>query len=230
MILKISNYSKGHKQDILWNSVFRIGLEVFMDILFAAVYNLRNMSYSTSLEIYSLVVACIWLTIFWVMVVTFIGAFVCMPRKYTQESIKKHRFRVLLEDLKENKKVCMLEHLLFMLRRAVLVWALVFLWGNGLLQIIIFMIASAVVIAFKLIVRPYEKPMLNLLDVLFEMILFVLCSIFVTFHDEKSEFATSGSPYFLGIVWCALFFFIVAANYVVFLWTAIREYITKRVS
>jgi len=73
------------------------------------------------------------------------------------------------------------------------------------------------------VVRPFEKSLLNFQDIVFELILIVILSIFLTFKNESTELANSGRSKTLGIIIFVLVFMIIFVNYIIFMVVEIQS-------
>lgn len=89
----------------MFNSVIRIGLEIFLDVFFGTVYNLATLKSATILDIYSDVVVTIWFILL-LGLLLWVAIFIVVAKPlYDKKSIEHSKCRVLMEDIKENKKI-----------------------------------------------------------------------------------------------------------------------------
>jgi hypothetical protein len=124
----------------------------------------------------------------------------------------------------------MLDHLIFLIRRIILIFILIFGWGNGFYQASAFLLVCLFTLAFKLILRPYKETISNVQDVLFEMILWTVLVFFITFSTQASEFANSGKFLGLGIMWFFQIIFLIFINYLISAISFIREFRRRKLA
>jgi hypothetical protein len=208
--------------------VFRTSFESFIDIGFASVYNTYNIRWESSLDYYSNAVAFVWIVIFVIEMISILIIYLKFNEHYSEESIKDSKVIILLENFKDGKKLCMLDHFIFFIRRGILIFILIFAWGNGLIQAYLFLVTCASVLAFKVIVRPFKNAILNVQDILFEIILSMVILLFATFKDPSSELADSGRFMVLGMICFALVISLIVINYTITLITTIKECVERR--
>jgi len=72
-------------------------------------------------------------------------------------------------------------------------------------------------------VRPFSHAILNVQDVIFELILIAIISIFLSFSGKGSELAESGAYHILGLMCLALMASIIIINYIITVWTMVRR-------
>ena len=161
----------------------RVGFEFYLQFYFASLYNLRNASFEDTAEYYSVVVSVIWQVLLTVLLLAVIIVLFTFEKKYKEEGIKDSRVRILLEEFQDNKKYLMIDHIIFMLRRILLSFIIIYGWGHGLLQGCIFFTIWAVVLLSKLILRPFRIWILNVQNIVFEFILLFVIGILATFYD-----------------------------------------------
>jgi len=93
------------------------------------------MVWEHDVDYYSNIVAFIWIFISVMIPLLILIVLWNYPKQYTEESLEKARFKVLLEDFKDDKKVNMIDHFIFILRRIGLTLIVVFRWNHGLQQL-----------------------------------------------------------------------------------------------
>ncbi|CAI2364171.1 unnamed protein product [Moneuplotes crassus] len=215
VIVKLQSRLHEIKSEVLFNSAYKILAELFLDLCFISICHIMNIRWESWLDYYGNSVAFLWCSIITLVIITLPFYYCTFPRKYTAKSIRKFRFKVLMEDFKDNKKICMHESFLFLCRRLALVILTAFGWNHGLLQISIFIAICGILIIFKIIVRPYKSAILNFQDIIFEFILMGISLIFITFTSESTELVTSGRPHLLGMIGFSLVIFLCVFNYII---------------
>ena len=213
------------KDEIFFGTVFRVVFEVFLDLLFASAYNTYNMSWNHKLDYYSNIVSFIWLFLLlsaWA--VTLVFYFWVKARQMNKSS----KMKILFEDFKEGNKSVILDSFVFFMRRAALVAILIFGHNHGFIQALLFLIVWVGVLVFKVVVRPFEKSLLNFQDIVFELILIAILGIFITFKNESTELANSGRPKKLGTISFILVIMIILVNYITFIVVEIKSWREKR--
>ena len=126
------------KRGIFFGSIIRTLLEVFIDVFFASLYNTVTMTWNNSMNIYSNVVGFCWIVIFTLFIIVICIAIIKFPSEYDEKVVESHKFGTLAEDLKESKKICMVDTLIFLLRRIIISFIIIFGWNHGFIQVIWF--------------------------------------------------------------------------------------------
>lgn len=201
------------KKNLFFSIIIRIGFEFYLQFYFASLYNLRNFSFKDATEYYSITVSVVWQVLLLVLLLSTTIILCKFKSKYKQEGLKDSRVRILLEDFKDNNKYLMVDHIIFMIRRILLSHIIVFGWSMGLYQVGVFFWVCLFVLASKLFLRPYNSVMLNLQNILFEIILLFVISIFGYFYKSATELSDTGTPKLLGIVWFWLIWSLMIINY-----------------
>jgi hypothetical protein len=142
---------------------------------------------------------------------------------FRPEHIENSRFRILMEGFRFDKKICVFDHSVFMIRRAILVFILVFGWNHGLLQAILFLVACFAVLVWKLTLRPYEETLFNIQDILFEGILCSMIVCFIAFKDSVSELKEEGKFHMLGIVCSTLVVSLILINFIFIILMLVKQ-------
>ena len=199
------------KENFYFNTVIRIAFEIFLDVGFSCVYNIYNMRWQNGVDIYSNIVSLIWVTLF-LFLISSIPVLYYFTDKINAEA---GRFKILFEDFKTTKKIYMLDHLVFLLKRTVLILVIVFQWNHGLDQSIYFLVTWIWVLIWKIIIRPFEKTVLNIQDIIFELIMTVILSIYITFDNKSTELSESGRTHVLGVIWVVLMVSVIIINLIV---------------
>ena len=142
-----------------------------------------------------------------------------IPFLYVYKSLKLNlesgRAKGLLEGFKKTKRIYILDHFLFLLRRQILILVIIFRWNHGVQQAIIVLAWWFIVLAWKIIVRPFNRAILNFQDTLFEFLLLILFVIYLRFGHQKSEFDTKGTFHTLGIAWITIMGSMIIINTVI---------------
>ena len=171
------------KINFFFNIIFRVGFELYLQLYFASLYNLKNSSFEDIAEQFSFVVSIIWQVLVISFLIITIVILFRFKSKYTAEGIKESKVRIFLEEFQDNKKYLMIDHIIFMIRRILLSILIIFAWGNGLIQVCIFIIICALVLVSKLVFRPFKSLILNIQSFIFEIILLVILWFFASFND-----------------------------------------------
>jgi len=124
----------------------------------------------------------------------------------------------------------MIDHFIFLLRRLLLILLLIFRWKKGLQQTIILFSFWLLVLAWKLIVRPFRKVILNIQDALFEMFLSTIILIYFKFTNESTELSSSGNPHKLGVIWVTLVILMIFINFIVSSYIWMKKWRIKKPS
>ena len=208
----LSNVIHKGKDGLFFGTIYRIVFEVFLEVFFASAYTLYEMNWNTSIDLYANIVSFIWIVIlfsFWM----FILIYYMYANPLSLRKSSQSRFKILFEDFKE-RKICILNSFVFFLQRFILILILIFGWNHGYKQAVSFFFVWIGVLAFKILLRPYQQTLVNVQEIIFEFILWVIIGIFITFKDPKSHFADSGRPNTKGIICFALISSIVILNYI----------------
>ena len=224
LITKLEN----SKKEFMFNTVIRVGFEAFIDVLFASVFNLKYMTFKNSTDVYSGIVAIIWLVLmsilYWLVFIVFL---VTRPG-YSDEKAEHSRYGVLLKDLKSSStgsyisncyflkkfNLCLFDNVIFLSRRILIIFVVLFISDNGLLQLSIVIASCIFIVTMKLLVRPYQVVTKNIQDVMSEFVLIWIAWIFTKFNSESSKFATNGLNVILGKIWIVLILWIVVCHYI----------------
>lgn len=213
LTVKFANWAKRQKSSILFSSLIRVCFEIYLDVFFGACYNIYNIRIKNGLDVYSIIVSIIWLILLFALLGYIIYVIVKADPDNLKDSILKYRAKVLLEEMKEDNKYNMLEHVFFILQRMILILLVIFLWGHGLAQVFIFGMTWVFRMIFKIYKRPYLRISKNIQEIWYEVWLLVISFIFMAFYDPDTEFVTTGTPYVLGIICWILLVFVVILNY-----------------
>lgn len=146
----------------------RIGFEVYLEVLFGCIYYLSNIHSGGWLEVYSIIVTIVWLILLIILIGVVLSSFKFLKREYTSNNASKLKFQILVEDLKQHKRIYVITHLIFLIQRTIFAFLLIFLWNRGLVQIILVAILFIGVFIFKIIVRPYKNVAMNIQEILIE--------------------------------------------------------------
>ena len=185
------------KDNLFFNTIYRVAFELFLDVGFASVYHIYNMKWENNIDTYSNVVAFLWVFMLTIILVSIPVLYLCCSKRINP---KRGRLTVLFEDLKSGSKILMLDHFIFVLRRAALIFSIIMKWNHGLQQNIIFLSASFLVVVWKLGMKPFNRTLLNFQDSLFEIFVTVIMLIYFSFKDQDSELASKGRSNILGII------------------------------
>jgi hypothetical protein len=199
------------RDQFFFNTLFRMFYEAFLDILFASVYNIYNIKWEEGgLDIYSNVVALFCIFIFTTMFLV-VPVYYYFNRSSTKPLV---RLKMLMEDYKPEKRYLMMDHFIFMLRRAILISVIVFGWNHGFVQVSIFSISCIGVLVWKIIARPFESTLLNIQEIIFEFFISVIIVIFISFSGKSTELVKSGPPHFVGMICFVIIVFLTLLSFV----------------
>ena len=212
----------------MFNTVIRIGLEAFIDLLFAAVLNIKTVTFRNTTDIYSSVVAFTWLILMFSLFLFVVAVPFIVKKDYTEDNVNDSRYGVLLKEFKANSsqawlinKLCLkrinfwlFENAIFMFRRTVIVVVLLCFENNGILQTSIILAMCFIIIIVKIFLKPYKGFITNLQDIVSEFAVICIVSILLTFYSRSTMFVSSGSANILGIVCIVLILWIVVCHYI----------------
>ena len=133
-----------------------------------------------------------------------------------------------LKTFKTDKKVYMLDHFIFLVRRLILVLVLIFKWRKGQQQTLCIFISWVIVLIWKLIIRPFKLAIMNIQDALFESFLSTIILVYFKFTNESTELLSSGNPHRLGVVWVTLVVLMILINFIVTLYIWLQSWKVKR--
>ncbi|CAI2372733.1 unnamed protein product [Moneuplotes crassus] len=201
------------KNDLFFNSILRVTFEVYLPLSFASIYNLYDMRLESNLDYSSQALSAFFLLIFLIVPIIILVIFCCC--KVTRYQKLKGSFNIFFKDLKMNRKLVMMDHFLFIIRRLALSLLLIFRWKFGFQQVCIFIAICLLVLLWKIIIRPFQSKLLNFQDILFELFLLTIIILYLNFNSESSELSTEGLPHISGSICVALIIIMVLTNYVV---------------
>lgn len=184
---------------MFFNNMYRLCIEVFLEVCFSSVYNVYTMQWGSTVDIYSNIVAFIFIVLFSILVFSIPMLYLLYPSKNFFYSFKMSRFSILLDEYKL-KRFLMLDHFIFFARRFVLISVIIFRWEFGLLQTLIFLTSWIGVLVWKIIARPFNKMLMNIQDLMFEFFLTLIIAFYLNFINSRTELATSGAPHIQGII------------------------------
>ena len=198
-----------------------------MDVFFSALYNIVNIKWENSVDVYSNIVAFVWGFLLTGIFISIPLVYWCWSKKLNSDNGK---LSGLFEDYKAGKKVYMLDHFIFLCRRLILACVLIFGWNHGLIQTITFLLTWLCVCVWKVIMKPFDRTILNVQEWLFEFSLIIIVSIFLRFQNKVTELSGEGVPNILGFVWLVLVIFMILINWVVTicLWKKKRTKVSAR--
>ena len=200
------------KEGFFFGTVYRIAFEIFLDVFFASVYTLYDNNWSTGIDLYANSLSLIWIGLLstsWIFVLIYYWS----VSSVSLHKFSKSNFKILFEDFKANR-IWILYSFVFFLQRFILIMILIYGLNHGLIQAFTYFLVWIGVLIFKILLRPYQQTILNVQEVTFELILWVIIGIFITFKDPKSHFADSGRHHTLGIICLALILSFVILNYI----------------
>ena len=206
----------------LFNTLFRMLFEMFLNVWFAGIFNVYHMNWNTTTNRYSNIVAFVWLFIMLAFIFTVLTVYNYYPETYTVQQINKSKIRILYQDFYENNKHLILDHVFFLLRRLLLIVLIIFKVDyffflnhsltQGQMQSIIFLGGWVFILLWKLIMRPYNNIILNIQDISFEMFFSTIIYIYYQFNSVESQLVISGKYHRLGVAWVILIWMMVAVN------------------
>ena len=224
----MTNRSHSIIKSFFFSGVLRFGFEIFLPILFACVYNLYNMENKEKENVYSTTVCFIWLFLLvWMKIIVFYFYFK-HKKNYSEEVESQKRLGILVKDMKDNYKISILEHLMFMIRRIILSLLLVFRQNYGKQQLFIFFPCCLLVLMWKILIRPFKQTKINFWDITNEVILWVILGIFFNFKDIKTEKVLKGTPHTLGLICFIMIIIMTILNYMVLLYQWVSSYLNKK--
>ena len=205
-----------------------MGFEVYLQLYFASLYNLRNASFKDFAEKFSIVVSVIWQVLLNTLLIAVVVVLFTFKKKYKEEEIKDSKVRILLEEFKDNKKHLIIDHIIFMLRRILLSVLIIYGWGHGIYQSLLFLLIWIGVLISKILLRPFKNWILNMQQVIFEFILWVVIGILSTFYDKSTEFSESKSANLRGMIWFGLVWSLMIISHIITLILLVSNCISKK--
>lgn len=212
-------------EKFFFSSIFRVAFELFLPIFFACLYNADNLIWDSNIDIYANSVVFVWLFLFGIMTLTIIIVYFTHPKKYSEQSIQKTKFEVFLADWKDNHKISILDHFVFILRRVALSAIVIYKWNHGMTQTILFLSVWIMVLLWKIFIRSFRHWILIFQDILFEFYLWTIIAIYLKFTQPESEKVIEGTAHVLG----SICFMLVMAMMLVSFFIAIIMCIKSRV-
>ena len=140
------------------------------------------------------------------------------------------RINTLTKDMRLNKW-SMYEHIIFMVRRLLLVLLVIFCGSSAIAQITIFSFWWLLVIAFKLAVRPFKRTTTNIQDIVSEFLILSVVLLFLRFLNEDTKLKTTGSAAAVGYLCISLIVSIALVHYIfesINLVNLRRQYLLKK--
>jgi hypothetical protein len=196
-----------------WNLLLRTGMEVYVELLLWSLLNLKQVSMDNPTDKNSTTLAYICLAM-WVVFAIVVFCIWLVGYKYLKDPQQyNNKVGTLTEGLK-TKKWSMLEHLFFLVRRTVLVILVVFGESVNTLQLWIFAALWIIVLAFEILVQPFQHKSLNVQNIITEGLLLTLVFLFFGFLKKDTELITSGYGAVIGHIWVAVVISIVLLHYV----------------
>ena len=209
----ITNRINSLFQSFFFNGILRFFFEISLPILFAWIYNLANAKWDNGIYLYSSIISCIWAILFLLLIILIIFKYNLHSNQYLEEVEGKKKLGIFVKDFKDNYKISILDHLVFILRRIIFWLLLVFAQNHGLVQLIIMTCLCSGVLIWKIIIRPYKCMRTNFFNVIFEMFLWTILVIFFQFKDSKTKNTQKGFPNQLGYICIGLVFVILALGF-----------------
>ena len=193
------------REAIFFNFFIRFGYESFLELGLAVFLNFYQPSVDTVTEKESIGATLVWgLFLIWIWITTLWVSVFIKPETLEKQSVKK-TIGSIYSGLKLSKFGPRLFQLIFLFRRTVIVVILVFLWNNGLAQLIVFTWSNIVVIIHLIIFRPYESKIACIHNVVNEFLLLTICAVWFLFTNSKTEL-TTWTQYertaYIWISWC----------------------------
>lgn len=183
------------------------------------------MKWSSVEDSYSNIVSFVWLAVYLFLFFKIPLMYFTFRANFRHEHIENSRFKIFIEGFRFDKKISVFDHSVFMIRRAVLVFILIFSWNHGFLQAILFLIACLAVLVWKIVLRPYEETLYNIQDVIYECILCSMIGCFIGFKDPESELKEEGKFHILGIVCSSLVVSLILVNFIFSILMIIKQWV-----
>ncbi|CAI2374485.1 unnamed protein product [Moneuplotes crassus] len=217
-----------------FNSLIRIGFEIFLDLMFSSILNLHYFSILNKSDIYSSSVAtfcCVCLAVFGTLVIL-----VCITKMRTPihipaitfGEVQKGKLDILFADIKPERRLPPFVHIAFLLQRCILIWLIIF-GTSGLTQVIVFGVACSLKFVYIVICRPSNNPCSNFQDSVYELILSTIVLSFTQFTKSSTEFATTGKPAIIGYICISLVVFTIILHYLIVIQQILLKFTRKPV-
>ncbi|CAI2384272.1 unnamed protein product [Moneuplotes crassus] len=201
------------KNDFFFNSILRVIFEVYLPLSFASIYNTYDMKLENYIDYFSHAVSIFFIIIF--VLVLAIIPIILWCRKVSKTQQESGRIRILFKDLKNDKKIVVLDNFFLLLRKLSLSLLLIFGWNHGIVQISIMITIGFLIVLWKIIVRPYQSKLLNFQDILFESLLLSILVLYLNFCSKSSELSTSGFSHICGFICLVLIVWMTIMNYTI---------------
>lgn len=207
--------------------LIRLGFELYLEIVYGCLLNLSSFTAYNPTEVYSCVVTCIWLVLMAIFTLIVFGLAFYNQRLIRKQIRWSERVVSLTDELRDSKW-SMGEHVLFLFRRALLAVLVIYIQIAGWAQLLIFILMSLILIAFKLIMKPYKSQSRLIQDVIMEMLIWTIALLFFSFMYKETELTSEGYGAIFGYICIALIVSIVIWYYVCLIVNSVINRIRKK--
>lgn len=196
------------------NVWIRIGLEIYLDWLFASALNISDLTFLNSEDIYGSFVAilCFIIMLGFTAVIPWLIYF--SKKDLNIVTINSSRIKLLYKNLNLKKKFSMNVHVMFIILRALLVLIVLTLHYHGWIQILIFNLVIIGLFVIRSILRPYKTVIMNCQDLIGCGLIMVLSWVYFMFLYKPLELATKGAGTLLSYIWLGIITIIILHFYV----------------
>jgi len=173
-----------------WSGVFRTLITSYTQLTMSALLQMRVLNYKTKLFSFSSIFGIIFVML--AGVIPFI-TWQVIYKFHKRPKIMKFKFSTLIEELKIDSKYALPKYfnVLFLLRRLVMVIALVFLHDFPYIEISVLLVSCVAWTIFLCLYLPYESKLNNVINIFSELIFAgVHVLIFLLIHDDFTDWLT----------------------------------------
>ena len=205
---KLYKLVKDKRSNLFFNSIIRILLEVFLDLLFWWGLNLYDLTFKNFTDVYSSIVALFCACIL-VAFVLLVFSFALFDPKWLNTS--------RTEALRETMKISngsRFYYLIFVLKRLLLVSLIILCKNSGLIQTWAFGVFLIFMLVLLLFIRPFSSSLSNIQEILFELITVSIVLIFLNYLNSSTEFVEEGVAVFFGWICIGLVLSTIVINYI----------------
>ena len=186
---------------IFFNFFIRFGYESFLELGLSSLLNIYQPSIGTLTEKESIGAVIIWLAFLIFIWALTLCVTLCVKSTTLAKKSVEQTIGSIYSGLKLSKQGPRLFPVVFLLRRIVIIIILVWLWNEGLAQLIILTITNLIVIAHLAIFRPYESKVSCIHTFVNELLLLVIWIMWFMYTETKTELTSEPKYERTAYVW-----------------------------
>lgn len=214
-----------HENSQFISNLIRLGMEIYIDWLFWSLYNLANFGSKNDVDVYSSTVSIIcfiWMIGF---TATIFYIIIFVKRDLRKEMVEHSRLKVLYVNINSKSKLSIAVHIVFITLRMLLAIINASLQHHGWAQLVLFVLLLIWVVAYHILIKPYDSVLKNVIGTLSYMFVLTLGLLYFSFINSPTELVRSGKGYILGII-CIVIIFATILQFYVF--AAIAFFISRK--